>query len=240
MKMISTTRLAVLATLVTFFLVSFGAEAHGQTRKRKRTTTRTTQPVLIAQPQGEPLIISRAGDFPDQNAQAIPAPTIEAVRPVDDPTGRGIEELRARLNALESSNSKESDQKQKRLLLYLDILTKAEQRAESLRKQLFEVIEKESVIKTRLDSIDIDIRPESIEKNVAMAGSLRPEELRETRRKSLSSERANLQILLNDIQRTRSLLDQNLQRADSLVERLRTKLDKDIDDVLADDPDQKP
>jgi hypothetical protein len=167
-------------------------------------------------------------------------PVAEPIKAVEDPTGRDIEALRARLNALESSNSKEADQKQKKLLLYLDILTKAEQRAESLRKQLFEMIEKESTVRTRLDSIDLDVRPESIEKNVAMAGSLRPEELRESRRKSLTAEKANLQTLLADIQRTRSVLDQNLTRADSLVERLRSKLDKDIDDALADDPDKKP
>ncbi|HMJ08878.1 MAG TPA: hypothetical protein VK468_07725, partial [Pyrinomonadaceae bacterium] len=120
------------------------------------------------------------------------------------------------------------------------ILTKAEERSESLRKQVFEMIEKETVTKTRLDSIDLDIRPESIEKSVAMAGTLRPEELREGRRKSLAAEKANLQTLLTDIQRTRSILEQNLVRADSLVDRLRSKLDKDIDAALADDPEEKP
>ena len=37
------------------------------------------------------------------------------------------------------------------MLLNLDILTRSEQRAETLRKQLYEAIEKESTIKTRLD-----------------------------------------------------------------------------------------
>jgi hypothetical protein len=220
-------------------VISFALNADAQTRRRKRTT-RPLPPVTITQPQTEPLVISRAEDFPDQNSQAIPSqPVGEAVK-IDDPNGRSIEELRLRLNAVEASSSKEADQKQKRLLLYLDILTKAEGRAESLRKQVFDMIEKETTVKTRLDSIDLDIRPESIEKNVAIAGSLRPEELRESRRKSLTAEKANLQTLLTDIQRTRSVLEQNLQRADALVERLRTKLDKDIDDALTDDTEKKP
>ena len=237
MNKLELNRITVIALVLSLFVAFFAADSQAQTRKKKRTTR--PLPVVTMQPQGEPLIISRAGDFPDQNSQAIPPPP-ETLHSIDDPNGRGIEELRARLNAIESSTSKEADQKQKRLLLYLDILTKAEQRAENLRKQVFEMIEKETVTRTRLDSIDIDVRPESIERNVALVGTMRPEELREARRRSLTAERTNLQNLLADIQRTRSVLEQNLQRADSLVERLRTKLDKDIDDALADGTEQKP
>lgn len=237
MKIFTTTRISVLAFVCTLLISICTADAQAQTRRKKRVAR--PLPVVTIQPQAEPQIISRADEFPDQNSQAIPPPGKDYVK-IDDPNGRSIEELRARVNAIESSNSKDPDQKQKRLLLYIDILTKAEQRAESLRKQVFEMIEKENTVKTRLDSIDVDIRPEAIERNVALAGTLRPEELREARRKSLTAERTNLQTLLTDIQRTRTVLEQNLQRADSLVERLRTKLDKDIDDVLVDDTDQKP
>jgi hypothetical protein len=230
-------RVSMIGLILSLFVVIFAADSQAQTRKKKRTAR--PLPVVTMQPQGDPLVISRAADFPDQNSQAVPPPP-ETIRAIDDPSGRSIEELRARLNAIESSTSKEADQKQKRLLLYLDILTKAEQRAESLRKQVFEMIEKETVTRTRLDSIDLDIRPESIERNVALVGTMRPEELREARRRSLSAEKTNLQTLLADIQRTRSVLEQNLQRADSLVERLRSKLDKDIDDALADDTEHKP
>jgi hypothetical protein len=48
-------------------------------------------------------------------------------------------------------------------LLNLDILTPAEQRAEGLRKQLLELIEKETLIKSRLAQIEEDMRHESIE-----------------------------------------------------------------------------
>jgi hypothetical protein len=237
MNKLKLNRISVIALVLSLFVAFFAVDSQAQTRKKKRNSK--PLPVVTMQPQGEPLIVSRAADFPDQNSQAIPPPP-ETLHPVDDPSGRGIEELRARLNAIEASTSKEADQKQKRLLLYLDILTKAEQRAESLRKQVFEMIEKETVTRTRLDSIDIDVRPESIERNVALVGTMRPEELREARRRSLTAERTNLQTLLADIQRTRSILEQNLQRADSLVERLRSKLDKDIDDALADGTEQKP
>jgi CRISPR/Cas system CSM-associated protein Csm2 small subunit len=114
----------------------------------------------------------------------------------------------------------------------LDILTKAETRAESLRKQLFELIEKENSYKTKLDTLEYDMRPEVIERQVAFAGSLRPEELREARRKNLEAEKRSLTSLLLDLQSTRTNLEQNVQRADQMVEKLRAVLEKDIDDAL--------
>lgn len=220
----------------------FATSADAQTRRRKRVVK---QPVVITptpQTRTEPLIISRAEDFPDENSpQLVSVPVAnEPAKPVEDDNSRSIEELRARLASLENIKSKDSDQKQKKLLLYLDILTKAEQRAESLRKQVFEMIEKESATKSRLDGIDTDVRPESIEKNVALAGTLRPEELRDARRRSLVAERTNLQNLLTEIQKTRAALEANLVKADALVERMRSRLEKDIDDALADDPEEKP
>jgi hypothetical protein len=65
-----------------------------------------------------------------------------------------------------------------------------------------------------------------------LAGSLRPEELRDARRKSLEAERRNLQALLTEVQATRANLDQTVLRADAMVEKLRLKLEKDIDDAL--------
>jgi predicted nucleic acid-binding Zn-ribbon protein len=119
-------------------------------------------------------------------------------------------------------------------------VTRAEQRSESLRKQLFDMIEKENAVKTKLDSLEYDLRPEVIDRNQAFIGSLRPEEIRAARRKSLESERANLQSLLTEIQKTRASLDASLQRSDALVERLRTKFEKEIDTALDDDSENKP
>jgi len=127
------------------------------------------------------------------------------------------------------------DEKQKTLLLNLDILTRAEQRSESLRKQRFELIEKENTIQTRLDQIEYDVRPEMVERSVALTGSLRPEELRENRAKSLEAEKQKLTTLLTEVQNMRASLEVSVKNADDLVERLRTKLEKDIDSAISDD-----
>lgn len=178
-------------------------------------------------------IISRAEDYNE------PQPTEQ---PVEKPAGKTatttsarIKELTERIKKLEETREATYDEKQKRLLLNLDILTRAEQRSESLRKQLFEMIEKENSIKMRLDQIDLDMRPEAIERSLQMAGSLRPEDVRENRRKTLLAEKNNLSSLLLQIQQNRSNLESSLSKSDLMVEKLRTKLEKDIDESFLKD-----
>jgi hypothetical protein len=66
-------------------------------------------------------------------------------------------------------------------------------------------------------------------------GTLRPEEMREARRKSLDAEKRNLSNLLNEIVATRTRLDGDVLRSDALVEKLRAKLEQDIDNALNSD-----
>ena len=222
-------------------LMIFGAillvatDASAQSTRRR---TSTPIPAPTPTPSGsDAMIISRAEDFPDENSRAIP-PDPNDVKTADASSLATLEALGNRIKNLEASREvpkTDPDAKQKRLLLNLDILTRAEQRSESLRKQVFELLEKESAVKTKLDSLDYDLRPEVIERSTALIGSLRPEEIREARRKSLESEKANLTTMLNEIQRTRSSLEVNLQRADLLVEKLRLKFEKEIDNALDED-----
>jgi hypothetical protein len=119
------------------------------------------------------------------------------------------------------------------LLLNLEILSRAEQRAETLRQKLFDLTEKETSIKSRLDLIEYESSEEVINRSVALAGGLRPEVLREQRRKSLESEKTNLNNLLRQIQTNRASLEENITKADMMAEKLRLKLEKEIDDALA-------
>jgi len=213
------------------------ADINGQTR-RKRVPT-PTPTVLPPGSAGEAQIISRAVDFPDPDSPSVvkaeeKRPEIRMADP--DENAKAMADMRARITGLESAGKDTQDEKQKRLLLNLDILNRAEQRSESLRKQLFEMIEKESTTKTRLDIIEINLRPEAIEREVAFAGTLRPEDLRALKKRQLEVERTNLQAVLSEIQKTRTSLEQNLQRSELMVEKLRSKLEKEIDDALTDTP----
>ena len=185
------------------------------------------------------MIISRAEDYP-LDGQVVPQTVSDAIKQADladkDPNEKQFADLSNRIKAIEGDKKEDYDQKQKRLSLNLDILTKAEQRAETLRKQSFELMEKENSIRTRLDQIESDLRPESIDRQVAFAGSLRPEDLRAARKRSLEAERTNQQNLMAEVQRTRTAVDANVLKADQLVDRLRVKLEAEIDAALTDTP----
>jgi hypothetical protein len=242
---LSVWKLSGAVLLANFILFGVLAEtASGQTTRR---STKTRKPVTTAQPvvpntQTEPQIISRADEFPDEN-QIVTLPPVETAQTetaseTQPATNENlVNELSARIKNLESGQ-KNDDAKQKRLMLNLDILTRSEQRAETLRKQMWDMIERENQISTKLDQLETDSRPEVIERQIAFAGSLRPEELREMRRKNLDAEKRNLQNLLTEIRNTKSNLEANVQKADALVERLRAKLEKEIDDALAEEPEK--
>jgi hypothetical protein len=223
----------------------FALQAGAQTKSRKKTVKpkpKTTAAIVVP-PQIEPEVVSRDSDYRAENLDgAIVQPetttTLEQPETVDDKLDKAnsrIKELSARIKSLEKGQKNDYDEKQKRLLLNLDILTRAESRAESLRKQLFDMVEKESALNSKLDQIANDIRPEVIERQVSFAGTLRPEELRDNKRKSLEIERKNIQNILTQLQTTRANIETSVQRADAMVEKLRFKLEKDIDDALVEE-----
>ena len=233
---------AIWFLLLGFFVFAEAANAQTKKRSKKQTTTSTIpQPV----PQTtEPVVVSSADQYTNQNQQIITGtydtptqmPTDTEVPAQPESFDEKLDRLNNRVKSLETTKPASYEEKQKRLLLNLDILTRAEQRVESLRKQLFELVEKENNIKTRLETIEIDIRPESIERETAFTGSLRPELVREARRKKLDTEKTNLTNLLTSMQTTRQNLEINVQKADQMVERLRAVLEKDIDDALNEKP----
>ncbi len=208
----------------------------------RRRSTASTKPTATPTPvRADPEVISRADQYLDENGRVMTPVDPEAVR-IAEPENRlsesYVSELELRLKALEGNQKVDKGERQRRLGLNLDILTKSEQRVESLRKQYFEMVEKEAQIQQRLDTLELETRPDAIDRSVAFAGSLRPEVLREARQKTLAAERAKLQTLMAEVQKNKANLDLNVQRADSLVERLRTRLEKEIDEALLDDTDQ--
>lgn len=230
-----------LAVFVVSLCLIGSSEANAQTTRKKRSSI--PQPVGTPVPTSTLIIpeIVRRSDETDLTNSTFLNENNQAVEDTEDVDAlkEKVNALNAKIRSLEAGNKTEADAKEKKLLLNLDILSRAEQRSESLRKQLFEVIEKENAVKARIDQIVYDMRPEMIDRNVAFAGSLRPEDVRDARRKSLESEKMNLESLLAQIQSNRSKLEQSVERADYLVEKIRLKFEKEIDDALVDE-DQQP
>ena len=130
------------------------------------------------------------------------------------------------------------DERQKRIAQNLDLLSRTEQRAEVMRKQLIELTEKETTFKNRLVQIDEDMRPDSIDRSVMMVGSIgstRTSDLRDTRRRILDNERKGVESLYNPTSQSRARLEEDVRQADALVARLRMRLlpliEKEIDKI---------
>jgi hypothetical protein len=69
--------------------------------------------------------------------------------------------------------------------------------ASTLKQQVLEIESKETRIRMRLEELDEQLKPESIERELAGIGSVHPEELRAHRRKLLTIERNGLQTQLD-------------------------------------------
>jgi hypothetical protein len=155
---------------------------------------------------------------------------------------QSLQTLNARLRAISEKlltpDSKQGDSskiQQNPIALNLELLSRAEQRAEVLRKQFLELIEKETSSRSRLVQIEEEMRPESIERASSLVGSTRTPELRDVRRRVLENERRGYESLLRQISESRARLEDDVRQADALVFRLRQRvlplIEKEIEKI---------
>ena len=83
----------------------------------------------------------------------------------------------------------------------------AAERLDQLKLQLIEVQTKEEMLRSRAAQLELELKPENIERSLAGIGSTRPEELREYRRRQLTIERDGVQGELKIIENQRTQLE---------------------------------
>ncbi|MEP6925641.1 MAG: hypothetical protein ABI954_14340 [Pyrinomonadaceae bacterium] len=217
--------------LVLILILTFGSlvDVNAQTRRRKIKSRRTTP---IARPQTisptlEPEVISRAEeDLNGENGTAsVNNGSINPDPQKKLPT-RPLKTVVAPTNKANSS----AQEKEDRSLLDLERLSLAEGRAEAFRKQLSDVIEREAAMRSKIEQLDYQMRPEVIQSETATIGSLRPEEVRESRRKMLENEKTRTNEQLTQILQSRTRLEAAVINADSLVDKLRARVESEIDE----------
>ena len=170
---------------------------------------------------------------PNGNSLESVANEIELLRKSLQTLNTRLREISDKLSAPDAKPG--TNDNQNRLALSLDLLARAEDRAGVLRKQLIELIEKETSYKSRLAQIDEDMRPENIERAMSGIGTTRTAELRDVRRRSLEIEKRGLESLLNLTSQSRVRLEEDVRQADQIVQRLRQRLlpliDKEIEKI---------
>jgi len=214
-------KILTLALILTFGLV---IDADAQTRRRKLKQRRTN---AVVRPQTTPLptldaeVISRAEeDLKAENA------TTTGENGAINPDLQRTQSPRP-VETLITPNGKRNsaEEKEDRSLIDLERLSLAEGRAEAFRKQLSDVIERESALRSKIEQLDYQMRPEVIQGDTATIGSLRPEQIRDSRRKMLENEKTRINEQITKVLESRTRLESAIANADALVDKLRSRVE---------------
>lgn len=141
---------------------------------------------------------------------------------------RSVQQLSTRLQAFVDKFEKVGgltlSEKQQRFVMGLEILVRSEQRVATLQKSHTELIEKHVQVKSKLSQIEIDLRPQSIERSTQLEGSTQTVEIRENRRDRLVTEQRSFTLLIQQIERNIAEAEMSLREAQLHVARLRRSL----------------
>lgn len=227
---------AAFALLAAIFLLTEAYSQQTRSRPSRRTTnpvpTRAVGPAPTPLP-AEPSVVRTAEDDAAQDVRTTQprrrATTARARR--EEEEAQRQEQLRETVNDLSKTvtqlSAELSELKgEQRILVDLERLTRAEQRAESLRTQLRDVTDKEFMLQDRIAQIEEEMRPDSIERRAALIGTLNPSALREQIRLSLERERERIQRQLELLSTSRVRLESAIASADLEVDRIKRRLEE--------------
>lgn len=222
----------LLAVLIGVSVCSIETDAQ---RRRKRRVHRAPRSVVtnpaIAPPgseqgDGSERIISTA----DENGNPADA-TEEGAQPKKRTTKGSPANMQQTIDALSNQVNRLNDklsqmQENDRSLIDMERLTRAEQRAESVRAQMLDTESKLADLQARMDQVDYSLKPENIDRSIAGYGTAHPEEARDSRRRQLENEKARLQAQISLLENSRTRLQASLSTAEAEVDVLRRRLDE--------------
>lgn len=214
--------------------------SEAQAQRRRRPSRRITHPVrsqpvplpapVNPQTGPEATIVSTADEPPPKENKNTSKQATNNPTPRNSNSEADQERMRRTIDHLsgqvtELSNKLNQMKDQQNTLVDLERLSRAEQRAENFRTQLRDVLDKESALQARLEQIDYDLRPESIQMRAALVGTLRPDEVREAIRRQLESEKTRVRKQLDQLASSRVRLEAAVASAETEVDRLRARID---------------
>ncbi len=220
----------VVALLVVIGLGFIDAGAQTRKKRRARRVSRPviTNPVITPEEQtsaSDPKVISTADE--SETPQGTETTKTRKKKTTTSPAGE--EDMQQTINSLSNQVNRLNDklgkmQDNERSLLDMERLTRAEQRAESLRAQQLDVETKLADLQSKMDQVDYALKPENIERVTSGYGTTRPEDARDSRRRQLESEKARLQAQIRILETSRARLETAVANADSEVDLLRRRV----------------
>jgi DNA repair exonuclease SbcCD ATPase subunit len=216
-----------LAVLIGVSVCSIETDAQ---RRRKRRVRRAPRPVVTnpaiapsgSEQDGSERIISTADENPADTNENGTQPKKKKVG--DANMQQTIDALSNQVNRLNDKLSQM--QENERSLIDMERLTRAEQRAESIRAQMLDTESKLADLQARMDQVDYSLKPENIDRSIAGYGTVHPEEARDSRRRQLENEKARLQAQITLLENSRTRLQASLSTAEAEVDLLRRRMDQ--------------
>lgn len=213
--------LVILVVVLGLSLIDASAQTRRKRRPRRAPRPVITNPTITEESASEPKVISTADETPTD--------PVETTKPKKKKTADSDEGMQDTINALSNQINRLNDkltemQSNDRSLLDMERLTRAEQRAESLRNQQLEVETRLADLQSQMDQIEYALKPENIERVTSGYGTTRPEEARDSRRRQLESEKGRLQAQIRILETSRARLETAVANADAEVEALRRRL----------------
>lgn len=223
-----------LILLISMCVVDVGAQTR---RKRRARRARVTKPVVrpvvtnpdIAPPGSEQAgtpeserIISTADQSEPEQSEETPTKS-RSTKPAA--AGDIQQTINSLSNQVDRLNDKLTQMQEKdQTLIDMERLTRAEQRAESLRAQQIDTESKLADLQSKLEQVEYQLRPENIERSGGF-GTVHPEEAREARRRQLENERGRLLAQIKILETSRVRLETSVRTADAEVDSLRQKIE---------------
>jgi hypothetical protein len=159
-------------------------------------------------------------------AQAISPNQVDNISTQITKIAKSVETLNSRMKFFSESFASNQgltlSEKQQKILFAFELLNRAEQSFSVLQKLKVDLLEKKVATTSKLARNEDDLRTESVDRTVR--GTTNAEEVRDIRRKSLAKERADLTVLLNDIQTRLSDVTFDIQQTDEFIKSIRNRV----------------
>jgi hypothetical protein len=223
-----------LIVLLSLCVVDAGAQSRRRRRSRRVRRPPVVRPVVtnpaIAAPGSEQEAIGPDGERIISTADQTTETELvtEAGSPKKNTSTRPAD-MQQTINQLSNQVDRLNDkltqmQQNDRTLIDMERLTRAEQRAESLRAQQLDTESKLADAQSKLEQIEYQLRPENIER-AAGYGTTHPEEAREARRRQLENEKSRVLAQTKILETSRARLETSVATADAEVDNLRQRIE---------------
>jgi hypothetical protein len=176
---------------------------------------------------------------PEPNAQ----PVYRSVEPMENIANdvarmaRSVEQLNKNwttfIGAFTTNQGLQLDDRQRKLILALEVLNRLEASLANMQKLRLDLIERQSRFRINLATVTDDLQPQSVDRYVALRGTTDAEGLRDIRRAALEKERRELSQVLSEIGRELYATEADLRRTEQQVRTLRAQVFGEAERQLA-------